>query len=83
MKAQLLDAMKDACEATGTDMYMTMVTDILNESTDLVFYGNNKSLIAEAFQKEVSAECDCIHLSGVMSRKKQIVSPLTKAANSR
>lgn len=80
MKAQLLEAMKAACDANGTDMYMTMVTDILNESTDLVFYGNNKALIAEAFQKEVSAECDCINLPGVMSRKKQIVPPLTEAA---
>lgn len=80
MKAQLLDAMKAACEANGTDMYMTMVTDILNESTDLVFYGENKALIAEAFQKEVAADCDCINLPGVMSRKKQIVPPLTEAA---
>ncbi len=77
-KAELVAAMQELCQNEGYDMSMLMVTDIMEESTELVFVGEPKQLIADAFGKDASG--DSIYLPGVMSRKKQIVPQLTEAA---
>ena len=77
-KAELTTAMKELCQAEGYNLALLMVTDIMEESTELVFVGEPKQLIAEAFGKDASG--DSIYLPGVMSRKKQIVPQLTEAA---
>lgn len=77
-KAELVAAMQELCQNDGYDMSLLMVTDIMEESTELVFVGEPKQLIADAFGKDASG--DSIYLPGVMSRKKQIVPQLTEAA---
>ena len=77
-KAELVAAMQELCQNEGYDMSLLMVTDIREESTELVFVGEPKQLIADAFGKDASG--DSIYLPGVMSRKKQIVPQLTEAA---
>ena len=77
-KAELVAAMQELCQNEGYDMSLLMVTDIMEESTELVFVGEQKQLIADAFGKDASG--DSIYLPGVMSRKKQIVPQLTEAA---
>ena len=76
-KAELVAAMQELCQNEGYDMSLLMVTDIMEESTELVFVGEPKQLIADAFGKDASG--DSIYLPGVMSRKKQIVPQLTEA----
>lgn len=77
-KGELTAAMQELCRAEGYDLALLMVTDIMEESTELVFVGEPKKLIADAFGKDASG--DSIYLPGVMSRKKQIVPQLTEAA---
>ena len=77
IKADILDAMRGLCESNGYDMSLLMVTDILKESTELFYVGSPKTLIGEAFKKDASG--DSVYLPGVMSRKKQIIPPLTDA----
>ena len=77
-KAELVAAMQELCQNEGYDMSLLMVTDIMEESTELVFVGEPKQLIADAFGKDASG--DSIYLPGVMSRKNQIVPQLTEAA---
>lgn len=77
-KAELVAAMQELCQNEGYDMSLLMVTDIMEESTELVFVGEPKQLIADAFGKDAGG--DSIYLPGVMSRKKQIVPQLTEAA---
>lgn len=77
-KDELTSAMKELCQAEGYDLALLMVTDIMEESTELVFVGEPRKLIADAFGKDASG--DSIYLPGVMSRKKQIVPQLTEAA---
>ena len=77
-KAELTAAMNELCKAEGYNLALLMVTDIMEESTALVFVGEPKQLIADAFGKDASG--DSIYLPGVMSRKKQIVPQLTEAA---
>ena len=77
MKAELLESMNALCSAEHFDMCLLMVTDILKESTELLYVGSPKTLIGQAFMKDASG--DSIYLPGVMSRKKQIIPPLTDA----
>ncbi len=77
MKAELIESMKEICETEKFDMCLLMITDILEESTELLYTGSPKTLIGQAFMKDASG--DSIYLPGVMSRKKQIIPPLTEA----
>lgn len=77
-KDELLACMENICRNESYDMSLLMVTDILRESTELLFTGSPKTIIGEAFKKDASG-C-VISLPGVMSRKKQIVPPLVEAA---
>ena len=77
LEPQLIEAMTTICEKEGFDMSLVMVTDILEEATYLLYTGSPKTLIGEAFKKDASGTH--VYLPGVMSRKKQIIPPLSEA----
>ncbi len=77
IEPQLIAAMTKICEKEGYDMSLVMATDILEEATYLLYAGQPKTLIGEAFRKDASGTH--IYLPGVMSRKKQVVPPLSEA----
>ncbi len=77
MKQELLKSMEEIRELEKFDMCLLMITDILQESTELLYVGSPKTLIGQAFMKDASG--DSVYLPGVMSRKKQIIPPLTEA----
>ena len=77
LEPQLIEAMTTICEKEGFDMSLVMVTDILEEATYLLYAGSPKTLIGEAFKKDASGTH--VYRPGVMSRKKQIVPPLSEA----
>ena len=61
---------------TGIPMIFFMLTDILKESTRLLFVGNDaKMLVENSFHQD--AEAHYIDLEGVVSRKKQLIPKLT------
>lgn len=63
------------------DMLFVMLTDILEESTQLVFAGETaKALVADAFGQP---ENEGILLKGVVSRKKQLIPSLMNALSER
>lgn len=74
---KLIEVMKDNCDREGFDMHLLMVTDILEEATYLLYAGSPRTLIGEAFKKDASGTH--VYLPGVMSRKKQIIPPLSEA----
>lgn len=78
LKSELLSCMNHICQNEGYDMSLLMVTDIIQEATDLLFTGKPKTLVGEAFNKDASG--NLIHLPGVMSRKKQIIPPMVEMA---
>ncbi len=78
LEPQLIEAMKKNCENESADLDLMMITDILEESTYLMYYGAPRTLVAEAFRKDTSG--NYIFLPGVLSRKKQCIPPLSEAA---
>jgi manganese-dependent inorganic pyrophosphatase len=77
-KKALLDYMNHVCESKGYNLVMLVLTDIVKEGSELLFVGENKELIAKAFN--VTPGENSVYLAGVVSRKKQIVPPLSAAA---
>ncbi|OAQ07509.1 manganese-dependent inorganic pyrophosphatase [Ligilactobacillus aviarius] len=63
----------------GYDLFLLMVTNILNSDTRLLVVGEPQSVVEQAFGKKL--EDNKMDLPGVVSRKKQIVPPLEAAFN--
>ena len=77
-QADLEKAMQSLMDANGYDTFVLIVTNILNSDSDLLVLGKDTDKVAQAFGKELNAN-HRINLPGVVSRKKQVVPPLTEA----
>jgi manganese-dependent inorganic pyrophosphatase len=77
VKSKMLDYMESQLINSGNDMLFMMLTNIIEESTELLFVGQNARLVVNA-AFEVEAEENCVTLPGVVSRKKQVLGQLIK-----
>lgn len=75
-KEELTHLMQADCAAEGYDLFLLLITDILESSSTALSVGNDAK-VAAAFG--VTVEDGTAKLAGVVSRKKQVVPPLTKA----
>lgn len=72
LKGRLYPYMKDMIKHAGVQMIFFMLTDIVKESTELIFVGEDaEQLIADAFG--IRAQGDSFILRDVVSRKKQLI----------
>lgn len=62
-----------ACEEQGLDMIFFMLTDILEESTNLIYAGAKAAEFVEKAYGVTREEGDYYKLAGVVSRKKQLI----------
>ena len=53
------------------DLYIFVITDIINTNSRIIALGNEKSIVEKVFDKKLD-EFDSMFLEGVVSRKKQI-----------
>ncbi|AIF42569.1 manganese-dependent inorganic pyrophosphatase [Virgibacillus sp. SK37] len=60
------------------DLFLFVVTDILNNDSEVLAHGEGKAKVESAFGVELNANNRAL-LKGVVSRKKQIVTALTEA----
>ena len=77
-KDEILAAAEEMRKREGYNLSIIMITNILEEASILIFSGEPKSLVGEAFKVDTSLRM--VTLPGVMSRKKQVVPPLSEAA---
>lgn len=75
-KDELLEAMEEERRREDLHVYALMVTDVLDEDTQLLVAGDVPP-VARAFGKD--AEDSVIHLPDVMSRKKQVAPRLLQS----
>lgn len=74
-KAKILSYMQTAIEGQRLTMLFFMLTDIMNESTELLCYGEGaEKLVQDAFGRKM--ENDSVILEGIVSRKKQLIPAL-------
>ncbi|MCW2276913.1 putative manganese-dependent inorganic diphosphatase [Heliophilum fasciatum] len=75
LQAELLDKMETIRQHKGLDMTLLMFTDIIKEVTSLLVTGDKLEIIEKVFKTKVENGVAC--LPGVLSRKKQVVPPLS------
>ena len=79
IKKELLPYMEKALGSHGESMLFFMLTDIMEQSTELLFYGEgSEEMAVNAFK--IEPKDGTIYLKGVVSRKKQLIPPLMEAA---
>ncbi|MEE1038219.1 MAG: putative manganese-dependent inorganic diphosphatase [Eubacterium sp.] len=80
VKDRMVPYLETALAGEGIDLVCLMITNVTDESTDLIFTGSNaKAFIESAFGKKTDG--NCIHLEGVVSRKKQLIPPMMAVLN--
>lgn len=74
LKERMIPYIRESFEEHGANMLFFMLTDIMEESTDLLVFGEDAEEVAKKAFK--SSEEDRMYLRGVVSRKKQIIPAL-------
>lgn len=76
-QTELEAAMELACKTEGYDLFILVVTNILDSDSELLVFGEPKEKVEEAFGTKLVNNRAL--LKGVVSRKKQVVPQLTEA----
>ena len=77
-KDAFLKAMSDSANSAGYDLFMLLITNVLDSDSTALVIGSDDALAS--FEKAFGSVKDSeISLPGVVSRKKQVVPPLTDA----
>ena len=80
-KDEILKEMKALKEKEKLTFVLFIITNILTNDSLGIVYGDNLEIVEQAFKEKI--EEDLIVLKGVVSRKKQVIPPLTDAINNR
>lgn len=75
-KTELENAMQKEVDENNYDLFVLLITDILDSDSTVLTVGTEKESVEKAF--DVKLEDDQAVLEGVVSRKKQVVPPLNK-----
>ena len=71
IRESTLAYMSTICKDKNYDLILLLITDILNQGSELLFVGHHKDIIGKAF--EVQTNENSVYLPGVVSRKKQVI----------
>lgn len=78
MKAELENGMQKVIDEKGLDLFMLLITDIVNSNSQVIVLGNRADLVEKSYS--VTLENHTALLKSVVSRKKQVVPVLTENA---
>ena len=78
MKEDLEAGMREEIEEKGLDLFMLLITDIVNSNSQVIALGKDASLVEKAYG--VTLVDNTALLEGVESRKKQVVPIMTENA---
>ena len=80
LKDDMLSYMASEAESKGYDVVMLLLTDILTEGSQVLVAGNRHDYVEKTFNVKLTDSM--AFLPGVLSRKKQVIPPLTVVVNS-
>ena len=78
MKDDLEEGINKIIEDEDLDLFMLLITDIVNSNSQVIALGKDASLVEKAYG--VTLEDNTVLLEGVVSRKKQVVPIMTENA---
>lgn len=80
LKDEMLSFMQSEADSKGYDVVILLLTDILTEGSQVLVAGERHDFVEKTFNVELKDSM--AFLPGVLSRKKQVIPPLTNAINS-
>ena len=78
MQKELEEGMNKTIEKEGLDLFMLLITDIVNSNSQVIALGKNADLVEKSYG--VKLENNTALLKGIVSRKKQVIPVLTENA---
>ena len=78
MKEELEEGINKIIEEEDLDLFMLLITDIVNSNSQVIALGKDASLVEKAYG--VTLKDNTVLLEGVVSRKKQVVPIMTESA---
>jgi len=75
-KDEILEVMREETEENDYDLYVLLVTNIIENNSTAIVNGPGYRQFEMAFEKPI--QLNTVELEGVVSRKKQVVPPLTE-----
>ncbi|MGL4739317.1 MAG: putative manganese-dependent inorganic diphosphatase [Sarcina sp.] len=81
LKGEMLEYMDNRAKEMGAKLNILLLTDIIEEGSQLLAAGEDLSIVEEMFN--IKLENNTTFLPGVLSRKKQVVPPLTNVLSKR
>lgn len=78
MKAELEEGMNNVIEEKGLDLFILLITDIVNSNSQVIALGKDAHLVEKAYN--VTLEDNTALLKGIVSRKKQVIPVVTEVA---
>jgi len=77
LKDDMIELMNKKAKEDGFDLILLMLTDILNGGSVLIAAGEHRDIVSKAF--DVTLTNDGVYIPGIVSRKKQVIPPITAA----
>ena len=77
-RSDLEAGMEKIIEEEDLDLFMLLITDIVNSNSQVIALGKDAGLVEKAY--DVKLEDNTVLLEGVVSRKKQVVPIMTENA---
>ncbi|WP_298837198.1 putative manganese-dependent inorganic diphosphatase [Clostridium sp.] len=77
IKNDMIDLMNKKAKESGFNLIILMLTDILNGGSVLIAAGEHKDIVSKAFN--ITLTDSGIYIPGLVSRKKQVIPPITVA----
>lgn len=78
MKEELEKGIEEIIERENLDLFMLLITDIVNSNSQVLVLGDASDLVEKAY--DIELEDNTALLEGVVSRKKQVVPIMTETA---
>ena len=78
MKAELEEGINNVIEEKGLDLFILLITDIVNSNSQVIALGKDAHLVEKAYN--VTLEDNTALLKGIVSRKKQVIPIVTEVA---
>ncbi|WP_032121949.1 putative manganese-dependent inorganic diphosphatase [Clostridium amazonitimonense] len=76
IREDMVQLMESKASKENFNVLIFMLTDILNEGSEIMAIGPNKEIVARAFDVKLNSK-GSVFLPGILSRKKQVIPPLS------
>lgn len=79
LRASLIQAMEDKAKNMDLSLFVLILTDIYKEGSEIIAVGKHTDIINKAFDVELVN--NSVYIPGILSRKKQVIPPISAAIN--